>query len=100
MCMRSLGTAHPSTDVPRCRTCPPRLHDPGGPQLIGDACHHDPWHEEQAPLEPQRGLVVQELLPPTPDHVLRDVDGDDVPRAALAHVLYIPGHRADQLSVR
>ncbi len=33
-------------------------------QLVRDARDHDAGHEQQAALEPQRGLVVQQLLPP------------------------------------
>ena len=51
------------------------------PQLVGHAGHHHAGREQQSALQPQRGLVVQQLLPPAPDHVLRDEHRDDVARA-------------------
>ena len=50
-------------------------------QLPRHAGHHHARGEQQPALEPQRALVVQDLLPPVPDDVLGDVDGDDVARA-------------------
>src|SRR5688500_50519 len=49
-----------------------------GVQLPRHAGDHDPALEQQPGLEPQRGLVVQQLLPPVADHVFGDVDGDQV----------------------
>ena len=40
-----------------------------------------PGREQQPALEPQRALVVQQVLVPVADHVLGDVDADHVARA-------------------
>ena len=40
---------------------------------------HDAGLEQQPGLEPQRALVVQDVLPPVPDDVLRDEDGRRCP---------------------
>ena len=42
-------------------------------QLVRHARHHHAGREQQPALEPQRALVVQQLLPPVADDVLRDV---------------------------
>src|SRR3954449_1103585 len=49
-------------------------------QLPRNACHHHARLEEQPRLESQRALVVQQLLPPPPDYVLRNEHGDHVSR--------------------
>ena len=54
----------------------------GRAQLPRHAGDHDTGREQQPALEPQRALVVQQLLPPVPDDVLGDVDHDDVARVA------------------
>ena len=59
-----------------------------------------PGREQQPALEPQRGLVVQQLLPPAPDDVLGDVDRDDAARVGLADLGGVLDDRADQLAVR
>ena len=59
-----------------------------------------PGREQQPALEPQRGLVVQQLLPPAADDVLRDVDGDDAARVGLLDLGGVVDDRPDQLAVR
>src|SRR5690242_6192693 len=51
------------------------------PQLVGHAGHHHAGREQQTTFETQRTLVVQQLLPPASDDVLRDIDRNDVARA-------------------
>ena len=46
----------------------------------GHARHHHAGLEQQPALEAQRRLVVQQLLPPVPDDVLRDEHAHDVAR--------------------
>ena len=43
-------------------------------QLVRHARHHHTGHEQQPALQPQRALVVQQVLPPVPDDVLGDED--------------------------
>ena len=57
------------------------LVDAGG-ELPRHAGHHHARLEQQPALDPQRALVVQQVLPPLADHVLRDEDGDHVARAS------------------
>src|SRR4029079_14086512 len=45
--------------------------DLGRPQLVRHGDHHHARGEQQPALEPQRRLVVEQLLPPVSDHVLR-----------------------------
>ena len=54
----------------------------GRGELPGHAGHHHARLEQQPALEPQRALVVQQVLPPAADHVLGDEDGDHVARRA------------------
>ena len=54
----------------------------GRPQLPRHARDHDARGEQQPGLEPQRALVVQDLLLPAAEDVLGDVDDDDVARVA------------------
>ena len=49
-------------------------------ELVGHGGDHDTRREEQAALETQGALVVQQVLVPVADHVLRDDDGDGVAR--------------------
>ena len=72
----------------------------GGGELPGHGGHHDAGREEQAALESQGALVVQQLLPPVPDHVLGDVDDDQVPRALPADRAHVGQHRARDLAER
>ena len=64
-----------------------RLDPLRGRQLPRHAGHHHPGLEQQPALEPQRALVVQQVLPPVPDHVLGDEDGDHVARGVAADPL-------------
>ena len=59
-----------------------------------------PGREQQPALEPQRGLVVQQLLPPAADDVLGDVDRDDAARVGLPDLGGVLDDRPDQLAVR
>ncbi len=56
-------------------------------QLPRHARDHHAGLEQQPALEPQRLLVVQQLLPPVPDDVLGDEHADDVARAVGAQLL-------------
>src|SRR5205823_11413746 len=55
--------------------------------------------EQQAGLEPQRGLVVQELLPPAADDELGNDDRDDVAAPALVELLDVLEQGPGDLSV-
>ena len=82
------------------RSWPSRcLARPGRVELVRHARDHDAGHEQQSALESQRGLVVQQLLPPATHDVLGDVDRDDVARARLAELLDVAEHRSNQLAV-
>ena len=58
-----------------------------------------PGREQQPALEAQRGLVVQQLLPPAADDVLGDVDGDHAARVGVPDLGGVVDDRADQLAV-
>ncbi len=90
-----------AADVTRRRTAAaqPLLGAAGGAELIGHARDHDAGHEQQPALEPQRGLVVQQLLPPPAHDVLGDVDRDDVAGARLAELLDVADHGSHELAV-
>ena len=83
---------------PRCarsstRADAHRRGSSSGAEHPRDARDRDRRLEQQPALEPQRGLVVQQVLPPVRDHVLRDDDRDHVARvlaAQLAHVADAP----------
>ena len=72
---------------------PGRLSSPVCPSEDA-SCHGTeatttPGREQQPALEPQRALVVQQVLPPVPDHVLGDVDARPrraATRGGSAHV--------------
>ena len=108
-------SAAPSRPLPRRSTCaaaqvagadPDVLAqlalagDLGGAQLVGHRGDHHAGREQQPALEPQRGLVVQQLLPPAADDVLRDVDRDDAARVGLLDLGGVLDDRPDQLAVR
>src|SRR5690606_22487968 len=76
------------------------LEPVGGLQLPRDAGHHDARLEQQPALQPQRALVVQQLLPPVADDVLGDEHGDDVAGALAADALDVGEDRAGDLPVR
>ena len=61
---------------------------------------HDAGLEQQPALEPQRALVVQQLLPPVTDDVLGHVDDDEVARAAAAQAAHVVEDRPGDLAVR
>ena len=58
-----------------------------------------PGVNSSRPLSPQGALVVQNLLPPVADDVLRDVDGDHVARALGAEVPDVLQDRVGDLPV-
>ncbi len=58
-----------------------------------------PGMNSSRPLSRKRGLVVQELLPPTAHDVLRDVDRDDVAGARLAELLDVADHGSYELAI-
>ena len=72
----------------------------GGLQLVRHAGHHHAGLEQQPGLQPQGALVVQQLLPPAADDVLRDVDGDHVARALEPVVADVLEDRPGDLAVR
>ena len=69
-------------------------------QLPRDARDHHPRRVVQPGLEPQRALVVQELLPPVADDVLGHEDDDEVARAVPPHAPDVVDDRAGDLPVR
>src|SRR4051812_24516513 len=68
-------------------------------ELPRDRGHHHAGGEQEAALEPQRALVVQDLLPPVAEDVLGDVDGDEVARVAGADRLDVIDDRPRDLAV-
>ena len=71
-----------------------------GLQLPRHAGHHHAGGEEQPGPQPQRALVVQQLLPPVPDDVLGDVDRHEVARAARGGARDVVEDRPGDLAVR
>ena len=98
-CARGRGRGAGRRRAPGPRRARTLLGDLGGPQLVGHGDDHDTRGEEQAALEPQRRLVVEQLLPPAPDDVLRDVDRHDAARAGPADLLGVLHDRAHDLAV-
>src|SRR5581483_2160833 len=72
----------------------------GRTQLVWHAGHHHSALEEQPALQPQRGLVVQQLLPPVSEYVLGDVNGHDIVRVLGAQALDVVDDRPGDLSIR
>src|SRR4029079_12768642 len=68
-------------------------------ELVRHRRHHHAGREEQPALEPQGRLVVQELLPPATDDVLRDVDRDHTARVGLPDLGGVVDDRLDDLAV-
>ena len=62
--------------------------------------HHHARRKEQPPLESQGALVMQDLLPPMADHVLRNVDRHHIPRALAPEVPDVIDDRVSHLPVR
>src|SRR4051812_13769382 len=77
-----LVTGQPAPQVARRR--PPAaavavVPADGALQLPRDRRDHDPGLELQPRPQPQGTLVVQDVLPPVPHHVLRHEDDDQLP---------------------
>ena len=66
----------------------------------GDARDRNRRLEQQPALQPQRGLVVQQMLPPMRDHVLGNHDRDHVPGVLAPELAHVAKHRANRLAVR
>src|SRR6185437_7458878 len=81
------ATADRTRSVPLRALAGAQLGGLGGVQLPGHRGDHDAGGEEEAALEAQGGLVVEQMLVPVADDVLRDVDGDGVARALAAQRL-------------
>ena len=62
---------------------------PGRPQLIGHARDDHAWLQEKPGLQPERALVMKQLLPPVPEHVFGDEHGDNVARALPAQPAHV-----------
>src|SRR5258705_663269 len=65
-------------------------------QVIGDIGDDDVFAEEERALDHQRGLVVQEMLPPLRGNELRDDDGDHVMVAQGKQMVEIVEQRAQE----
>ena len=68
-------------------------------ELVGHRGDHHPGCEQQPGLQPERGLVVQQLLPPPAHDVFGDVDRDDPARVRLADFGGVLHDRSDHLAV-
>ncbi len=77
---------------------PARL--PVGAERPGHAGDGDRGLEQEPALQPQRGLVVQQVLPPVRDHVLGNHDRDHVPGILPPQLAHISHDGADGLAVR
>src|SRR5438105_635508 len=75
------------------------LHAVARPQLPRHAGHHHARLEQQARLQPQCTLVVQQLFPPMPHDVLGDEDGDHVARTLAAPGADVVEERPGDFSV-
>src|SRR5262249_59210397 len=56
----------PSVESPSAGTHAGGSREASVPQVVGNVGHDDVFPEEQLSLDQQRGLVVEELLPPAP----------------------------------
>ena len=71
----------------------------GAGEVVSDAGDHDAGREEQTCLQAERALVVKEMLPPAPDHVLGDEDADQVSRALPTYVAEVSGEAPTDVAV-
>src|SRR5688572_32847794 len=70
------------------------------PQLPGHTGDHHTAFEQQPCLEPQGALVVEQLFPGAPDHVLRDVDNDQGWRVGGTKLSYVVKNWAGDIPIR
>src|SRR5215470_19263652 len=69
-------------------------------QVEGHVDHYHPLAEEQRALDQQRGLVVQEVLPPASRHELGNHDRDHVRLAEREQVVDVVEERGEERAVR
>src|SRR5262245_43019631 len=65
-------------------------------QVEGHVDHHHPLAEEQGALDQQRGLVVQQVLPPAGRHELGNHDRDHVRLAEREQMVDVVEKRGEQ----